>query len=62
MRVGKSCIRPPQFVESGCDNCTFLSLEGDRGRVSDYTTPNFSGCEAWGMGRLQLLLPLAALA
>ena len=33
-----------QFVESGCDNCdTFLSLEGDRGRVHDYTTPNFSG-------------------
>jgi transcription elongation factor SPT4 len=32
-----------QFVEAGCDNCKFLDLEGDRGRVADYTTPNFSG-------------------
>lgn len=32
-----------QFEDMGCDNCEFLELKGDRGRVLDYTTPNFSG-------------------
>eukprot|EP00798_Chlamydomonas_sp_ICE-L_P005071 gene5071-34866_t len=32
-----------QFFEGGCDNCNFLQMEEDRGRVSDFTTPNFSG-------------------
>ncbi|KAG1654134.1 hypothetical protein FOA52_006121 [Chlamydomonas sp. UWO 241] len=32
-----------QFVESGCENCSWLGLEGDRGRVADYTATNFSG-------------------
>mmetsp|Transcript_4488 Transcript_4488/g.9655 ORF Transcript_4488/g.9655 Transcript_4488/m.9655 type:complete len:130 (-) Transcript_4488:518-907(-) len=32
-----------QFLESGCDNCQFLELEGDRARTSDYTTPSFAG-------------------
>ncbi len=42
-----------QFIESGCDNCTFLRMEDDRGaRVHDFTTPNFSGCGALqGVGR-----------
>ena len=32
-----------QFEDEGCENCSFLDLKGDRGRVADYTTPNFSG-------------------
>mmetsp|Transcript_26601 Transcript_26601/g.67767 ORF Transcript_26601/g.67767 Transcript_26601/m.67767 type:complete len:130 (+) Transcript_26601:70-459(+) len=32
-----------QFLETGCENCQFLRMEEDRGRVQDYTTPNFGG-------------------
>ncbi len=31
----------PQFLTSGCENCGFFGMEGDRERVSDCTTPNF---------------------
>lgn len=36
-------IRPLQFFEEGCNNCTWLDLAEDRARVSELTTPNFSG-------------------
>mmetsp|Transcript_19903 Transcript_19903/g.63338 ORF Transcript_19903/g.63338 Transcript_19903/m.63338 type:complete len:122 (+) Transcript_19903:79-444(+) len=32
-----------QFTEGGCDNCVFLSMEGDRDRVLDCTTTSFDG-------------------
>lgn len=32
-----------QFVDGGCENCQFLSMEGDDSRVVEFTTPNFSG-------------------
>ena len=30
-----------QFYEQGCDNCTFLDMEGDRERIEDCTTTEF---------------------
>ncbi len=32
-----------QFLESGCDNCVFLSIAEDRDKLNTCTTPNFSG-------------------
>ena len=32
-----------QFYQSGCENCGFLSLEGDQDRCSECTTPHFQG-------------------
>lgn len=32
-----------QFYDKGCENCTFLSLEGDQDRCSECTTPHFQG-------------------
>jgi Spt4/RpoE2 zinc finger len=30
-----------QFLTSGCENCGFFGMDGDRERVADCTTPNF---------------------
>ena len=30
-----------QFYEQGCENCTFLEMEGDRERIEDSTTTEF---------------------
>ena len=30
-----------QFYEQGCENCTFLDMEGDRERIEDCTTTEF---------------------
>lgn len=30
-----------QFLGSGCENCAFFGMDGDRERVADCTTPNF---------------------
>jgi transcription elongation factor SPT4 len=32
-----------QFYQQGCENCTFLDLEGDRERIEDCTTTEFQG-------------------
>eukprot|EP00029_Vermamoeba_vermiformis_P003733 TRINITY_DN14267_c0_g1_i1.p1 TRINITY_DN14267_c0_g1~~TRINITY_DN14267_c0_g1_i1.p1 ORF type:complete len:121 (-),score=25.94 TRINITY_DN14267_c0_g1_i1:107-469(-) len=32
-----------QFLEAGCDNCTFLNMHGDGDQVDLCTTPNFEG-------------------
>ena len=32
-----------QFFEEGCNNCDRLGLQGDKQRVEDNTTANFSG-------------------
>ena len=32
-----------QFYQQGCENCTFLNLEGDRERIEDCTTTEFQG-------------------
>lgn len=37
---------PPQFVDAGCENCTYLAMQGDAGRVQDCTTVEFSGVAA----------------
>eukprot|EP00958_Prasinococcus_capsulatus_P017841 scaffold2045_cov404-Prasinococcus_capsulatus_cf.AAC.34 len=37
-----------QFLEEGCENCAFLGIEGDRERMFDCTTTNFSGPCAGG--------------
>jgi len=34
-------VRCSQFYESGCENCPFFGMEGERDRVADCTTPNF---------------------
>jgi hypothetical protein len=31
-----------QFVDGGCENCPFLAMDGDRERVYDCTTTEFS--------------------
>lgn len=31
-----------QFYEQGCDNCPFLALDGDKERIYDSTTTEFS--------------------
>jgi hypothetical protein len=30
-----------QFYDQGCENCTFLDMEGDRERIEDCTTTEF---------------------
>lgn len=30
-----------QFLASGCENCGFFGMDGQRDRVADCTTPNF---------------------
>ncbi|KAH0472371.1 MAG: hypothetical protein KVP17_000083 [Porospora cf. gigantea B] len=35
-----------QFFESGCPNCQFLQLDGNRHAIWECTTPNFSGMVA----------------
>jgi len=30
-----------QFYESGCENCPFLQMDGDRGRIEESTTTDF---------------------
>ena len=59
---------PLQFLESGCENCHWLRMEDDRGKVQDYTTPNFSGyvcfclcfvsfwCQGAGYSLLEMVL------
>lgn len=41
-----------QFYEQGCENCSFLALEGDRERIYDATTTEYHvskrDCEAAG--------------
>lgn len=32
-----------QFIDRGCENCDYLNMEGDSGRVTDCTTVNFTG-------------------
>lgn len=32
-----------QFAQSGCENCQFLQMDGERGRVDVCTTVEFSG-------------------
>lgn len=32
-----------QFYDQGCENCTFLDMEGDRERIEDCTTTEFHG-------------------
>eukprot|EP00887_Chlorella_sp_A99_P005939 scaffold29.g5939.t1 len=32
-----------QFYEQGCENCPFLDMEGDKERVYDSTTTEYSG-------------------
>jgi len=32
-----------QFEDQGCENCPWLGLQNDRGRVADFTTSQFSG-------------------
>ncbi|MBJ62666.1 MAG: hypothetical protein CMB57_05365 [Euryarchaeota archaeon] len=32
-----------QFIADGCDNCTQLNLKNDKERVSESTTPSYSG-------------------
>eukprot|EP00884_Botryococcus_braunii_P014732 jgi/Botrbrau1/2325/Bobra.39_1s0014.1 len=35
-----------QFLDTGCENCPFLMMDGDRERCTDCTTVNFSGTVA----------------
>ena len=32
-----------QFLQNGCENCSFLAMDGDRSRCEDCTTTYFSG-------------------
>ncbi|CAD2087073.1 transcription elongation factor SPT4, putative [Plasmodium vinckei lentum] len=32
-----------EFYQNGCSNCKFLQMTGDRHRIQDCTTENFSG-------------------
>eukprot|EP00245_Coleochaete_scutata_P007911 TRINITY_DN23723_c0_g1_i1.p1 TRINITY_DN23723_c0_g1~~TRINITY_DN23723_c0_g1_i1.p1 ORF type:complete len:114 (-),score=16.37 TRINITY_DN23723_c0_g1_i1:262-603(-) len=32
-----------QFREIGCENCPFFEMEGEKERILDCTTPNFTG-------------------
>lgn len=38
-----------QFVQDGCDNCPFMSYEGDRERVTACTTSQFVGYVTTGL-------------
>ena len=37
-----------QFYDSGCENCAFLEMEGDKERVFDCTTTEFKVRQASG--------------
>lgn len=32
-----------QFIDNGCGNCVTLNMKGDKDRVSELTTSNYSG-------------------
>ncbi|KAL0207677.1 hypothetical protein P9112_012305 [Eukaryota sp. TZLM1-RC] len=32
-----------QFIDQGCENCTFLHMEGDPDRVAEVTTTSYEG-------------------
>ena len=44
-----------QFVEGGCENCEWLNMAGDRDRVTDSTTVNFTGYATMITAMLQIL-------
>ena len=43
LRIPESFLSSLQFVDIGCENCPFLNMDGDSGRVTDCTTVNFTG-------------------